>query len=115
MASTIDFARCCAADHVHDGRPAHHLGIARLCWVAKAIERIGDHAKNVAEHVIFISQGWDARHRSLEDIERAVAARMTAASILVIEDEPAIQELVALHLHNAGLHGAARRFGRCRA
>jgi phosphate transport system protein len=42
-------------------------------WVAKAIERIGDHAKNVAEHVIFISQGWDARHQTLEDIERAVA------------------------------------------
>ncbi|MEO8186522.1 MAG: phosphate signaling complex protein PhoU [Burkholderiaceae bacterium] len=42
-------------------------------WVAKAIERIGDHAKNVAEHVIFISQGWDARHRSLEDVERAVS------------------------------------------
>ena len=42
-------------------------------WVAKAIERIGDHAKNVAEHVIFISQGWDARHQSLEDIQRAVA------------------------------------------
>ena len=42
-------------------------------WVAKAIERIGDHAKNVAEHVIFISQGWDARHQSLEDVERAVA------------------------------------------
>ena len=42
-------------------------------WAAKAIERIGDHAKNVAEHVIFISQGWDARHQSLEDVERAVA------------------------------------------
>ena len=42
-------------------------------WAAKAIERIGDHAKNVAEHVIFISQGWDARHRSMEDIERAIA------------------------------------------
>ncbi len=42
-------------------------------WVAKAIERIGDHAKNVAEHVIFISQGWDARHQPLEDVERAVA------------------------------------------
>ena len=62
-----------AVDHVHDGRSTHHLGIAGLVWVAKAIERIGDHAKNVAEHVIFISQGWDARHRSLEDIERAVA------------------------------------------
>jgi phosphate transport system protein len=42
-------------------------------WVAKAIERIGDHAKNVAEHVIFISHGWDARHQSLEDVERVVA------------------------------------------
>ncbi len=42
-------------------------------WVAKAIERIGDHAKNVAEHVIFIAQGWDARHQSLEEIERAVS------------------------------------------
>jgi phosphate transport system protein len=42
-------------------------------WAAKAIERIGDHAKNVAEHVIFIAQGWDARHRSPDDIERTVA------------------------------------------
>jgi phosphate transport system protein len=42
-------------------------------WVAKSIERIGDHAKNVAEHVIFISQGWDARHQSPEEVERAVA------------------------------------------
>ncbi len=42
-------------------------------WVAKAIERIGDHAKNVAEHVIFIAQGWDARHQPLADVERAVA------------------------------------------
>ncbi len=44
-------------------------------WVAKAIERIGDHAKNVAEHVIFISQGWDARHQSLEDVEARGGAR----------------------------------------
>ena len=41
--------------------------------MAKAIERIGDHAKTVAEHVIFISQGWDARRQSREDVERAVA------------------------------------------
>jgi phosphate transport system protein len=43
-----------------------------IIWAAKAIERIGDHAKNIAEHVIFISQGVDARHLSPDEVERAV-------------------------------------------
>jgi phosphate transport system protein len=42
-------------------------------WVAKAIERIGDHAKNIAEHVIFISHGADVRHASPEDVDRVVS------------------------------------------
>jgi len=42
-------------------------------WAAKAIERIGDHSKNIAEHVIFISQGVDARHLSPDEVERAIA------------------------------------------
>jgi len=42
-------------------------------WVAKAVERIGDHAKNVAEQVIYIVKGTDVRHTSFADIERELA------------------------------------------
>ena len=42
-------------------------------WVAKAIERIGDHAKNLAEQVIYIVRGTDVRHTSFEDIERELS------------------------------------------
>lgn len=44
-----------------------------MVWVAKAIERIGDHTKNIAEHVIFIVAGADVRHTSPEDVARLVA------------------------------------------
>lgn len=44
-----------------------------IVWVAKAIERIGDHAKNMAEQVIYIVKGTDVRHTSFADIDREVA------------------------------------------
>jgi phosphate transport system protein len=41
-----------------------------IVFIAKAIERIGDHAKNIAEDVIYIVKGTDVRHIAIEDIER---------------------------------------------
>ena len=43
-----------------------------LVFVAKAIERVGDHAKNLAEAIIYIVKGTDVRHSSLEAVEIAV-------------------------------------------
>jgi phosphate transport system protein len=41
-----------------------------IIWVAKAFERIGDHAKNIAEQVIYIVKGTDVRHTPLAEVER---------------------------------------------
>jgi phosphate transport system protein len=43
-----------------------------LLFVAKAIERIGDHAKNIAEFSIYVVKGADIRHTSMEQIESVV-------------------------------------------
>ncbi len=43
-----------------------------LLFVAKAIERIGDHAKNIAEFTIYVVKGADVRHTPMELIESVV-------------------------------------------
>ena len=43
-----------------------------LVFVAKAIERVGDHAKNLAEAIIYIVKGTDVRHVAMADVENVV-------------------------------------------
>jgi len=43
-----------------------------LVFVAKAIERVGDHAKNLAEATIYIVKGTDVRHTPMDAVEIAV-------------------------------------------
>lgn len=41
-----------------------------IVFVAKALERVGDHAKNLAEQVIYIVKGTDVRHNPVEAVEQ---------------------------------------------
>jgi phosphate transport system protein len=49
-----------------------------ILFVAKAIERIGDHAKNMAEYVVYMVKGKDVRHVPVEEVEREIQAAGSA-------------------------------------
>jgi phosphate uptake regulator len=56
------------AHQLHDGGSAHDHPALEIIFIAKSIERIGDHAKNIAEAVVQVVKGIDVRHASAEQI-----------------------------------------------
>ncbi len=52
--------------------------VINLMWVLRALERIGDHARNIAELVIYVSSGTDVRHSDFETVQQAIDATKEA-------------------------------------
>jgi phosphate transport system protein len=58
----------------------HAAGADRLLetiWAVRSLERIGDHAKNICEYIIFVVLGKDVRHVSLDEVARELALSST--------------------------------------
>ena len=46
--------------------------VMNVLWALRALERIGDHVRNICEHVVYLVRGLDIRHISLDEAEAKI-------------------------------------------
>ena len=49
----------------------------QFLWVLRSLERIGDHAKNIAEQIIYLVNGTDIRHPKIKNVDQLLSATQT--------------------------------------
>lgn len=65
-----DLIRMLATHMMEDPRTISE--VLDVIWAARALERIGDHSKNIGEYVIYLVKGKDIRHLNLDEVEKSI-------------------------------------------
>jgi phosphate transport system protein len=86
--------------------PTIPVGLESM-FIAKAIERIGDHATNIAEFVVYVVKGRDVRHVSLDRLEGSLGQLKPNANVQLPRSIPHATD--ARRAAGMGLWHAARR------
>ncbi|MGB1236914.1 MAG: phosphate signaling complex protein PhoU [Pseudomonadales bacterium] len=56
--------------------PRNISNCLNVIWVLRSLERIGDHARNMAEHIIYLVSGKDVRHQSISEMKSSLQETM---------------------------------------